>query len=73
MKSKIRILSGIAEFVVKVGTAGTNAEGMHLMGGIVIQDPNSENWYYPSLPIDNTDSLKGWDVLDLHQLNQKSF
>ena len=50
-----------------------NARGMHLMGGIVIQDPNSENWYYPSLPIDNTDSLKGWDVLDLNQLNQKSF
>ena len=47
--------------------------GMHLMGGIVIEDANSGNWYYPSLPIDNTTSLKGWDVLDLQLLNKKSF
>ena len=50
-----------------------NAKGMHLMGGIVIQDENSTNWYYPSLPIKDTDSLKGWDVLDLRQLNSKLF
>lgn len=52
--------------------AGQNAKGMHLMGGILIEDENSGNWYYPSLPIDNTDSIKGWDVLDLRQLNNKT-
>lgn len=46
--------------------------GRKLVGGVVIEDPDSGNWYYPSLPIDNTDNLKGWDNLDLVALNKKN-
>jgi len=49
-----------------------NTKGMHLMGGIVIEDEDSGNWYYPSLAIDNTESIKGWDLLDLHLLNKRT-
>lgn len=52
--------------------AENNAKGMHLMGGIVIKDANSGNWYYPSLPINDTSSIKGWDLIDLKKLNSKT-
>ena len=45
-------------------------KGKKLVGGVVIEDLASGNWYYPSLPIDNTNDLTGWDNLDLVALNK---
>lgn len=47
-------------------------KGRMIVGGVVIEDPDAGNWYYPPLPIDNTDNIKGWDNLDLVALNQKT-
>ena len=46
-------------------------KGKDLVGGIVIEDKDTNNWYYPTLPIDNTDNIKGWDLIDLAALNKK--
>lgn len=34
----------------------------HLMGGIIIHNQSDDNWYYSSMPIDNTTDLTGWDA-----------
>ncbi len=34
----------------------------HLRGGIIIHKPSDDNWYYSSLPIENTTDLTGWDA-----------
>lgn len=34
----------------------------HLKGGIIICKPTDNNWYYSSLPIENTTDLTGWDA-----------
>lgn len=41
-----------------------NARGRKLMGGIIIQDSNSEKWFYSPLEIEHTDSLEGWSEFD---------
>lgn len=35
---------------------------MHLKGGIIIHQQSDDNWYYSSLPIENTTDLTGWDA-----------
>lgn len=39
--------------------------GRQLIGGVLIYDEASTNWYYPGGIIDNTDSIAGWSVLEL--------
>ena len=34
----------------------------HLKGGIIIHQQSDDNWYYSSLPIENTTDLTGWDA-----------
>lgn len=41
-----------------------NSHGRKLMGGIIIQDSNSEKWFYSPLEIEYTDSLEGWSEFD---------
>lgn len=42
--------------------------GRQLIGGVLIYDEASTNWYYPGGIIDNTESIAGWSVLDLRSV-----
>lgn len=46
-----------------------NGRGRRIVGGVIIQNPINESWYYSPLPIETTESLEGWTVLDFNQLN----
>lgn len=45
-----------------------NNKGRHLVGGIVIQNPVNESWYYSPRPIDNTTNTDGWEILNFSEL-----
>jgi len=47
-----------------------NKLGRHLVGGIVVWDNKTENWYYPELKIDTSSDITGWTRLDLNTLNK---
>lgn len=36
--------------------------GLHLRGGVIIRKAAEDNWYFSSLPIENTTDLTGWDA-----------
>ena len=35
---------------------------LHLLGGVIIRKAAEDNWYFSSLPIENTTDLTGWDA-----------
>lgn len=35
---------------------------LHLQGGVIIRKAAEDNWYFSSLPIENTTELTGWDA-----------
>ncbi len=53
--------NGLRQYMVE-----QNAKGMHLKGGVVIED--GTNWYYPELDISDTMDLTGWTALDFDKL-----
>ncbi len=44
------------------------AKGKKIVGGVLIQDEGTANWYYPGGIIRNTDSIDGWSALHLENL-----
>lgn len=44
------------------------AKGKKIVGGVLIKDEGTDNWYYPGGIIDNTDSIDGWSSLHLETL-----
>jgi len=44
------------------------AKGKKIVGGVLIKDEGTNNWYYPGGTIENTDSIAGWSVLNLANL-----
>ena len=42
--------------------------GKKIVGGVLIKDEGTSNWYYPGGIIDNTDSIDGWSALHLETL-----
>ena len=43
-------------------------KGKNIVGGVLIKDGGTSNWYYPGGIIDNTDSIDGWSALHLEAL-----
>ena len=44
------------------------AKGKKIVGGVLIKDEGTSNWYYPGGIIQNTDNLDGWSALHLESL-----
>ena len=44
------------------------AKGKKIVGGVLIKDEDTSNWYYPGGIIHDTDSLDGWSALHLENL-----
>ena len=44
------------------------AKGKKIVGGVLIKDEGTSNWYYPGGIIDNTDCIDGWSALHLESL-----
>lgn len=44
------------------------AKGKKIVGGVLIKDEGTSNWYYPGGIINNTDNLDGWSALHLETL-----
>lgn len=47
------------------------AKGIKMVGGVLINQPNTQNWYFPDSKITDTQSLNGWTLLDLKDLNKR--
>ena len=45
-----------------------NKKGKKIVGGVLIKEEGTSNWYYPDGMIENTDSTEGWRVLHLELL-----
>lgn len=46
-------------------------KGMKMVGGVLINQPNTTNWFYPDGKIKDTSNTDGWTLLDLNDLNNK--
>ena len=44
------------------------ATGKKIVGGVLIKDEGTSNWYYPGGIIENTDNIDGWSALHLEAL-----
>lgn len=44
------------------------AKGKNIVGGVIIKDERTSNWYYPGGIINDTDSIDGWSALHLESL-----
>ena len=44
------------------------AKGKSIVGGVLIKDERTSNWYYPGGIINDTDSIDGWSALHLETL-----
>ena len=44
------------------------AKGKKIVGGVLIKDEGTSNWYYPGGIIQNTDNIDGWSALHLESL-----
>ena len=44
------------------------ASGKKIVGGVLIKDEGTSNWYYPGGIIENTDNIDGWSALHLETL-----
>lgn len=44
------------------------AKGKKIVGGVLIKEDNSSNWYYPGGIIHDTNSIDGWSALHLETL-----
>lgn len=44
------------------------ATGKKIVGGVLIKDEGTSNWYYPGGIIENTDNIDGWSALHLETL-----
>ncbi len=44
------------------------ATGKKIVGGVLIKDEGTSNWYYPGGVIENTDNIDGWSALHLEAL-----
>ena len=44
------------------------AKGKNIVGGVLIKDDRTSNWYYPGGIIKDTDSIDGWSALHLETL-----
>ncbi len=44
------------------------AKGKSIVGGVLIRDEGTSNWYYPGGIIQDTDSIDGWSALHLENL-----
>ena len=44
------------------------AKGKRIVGGVLIKDEGTSNWYYPGGIIHDTDSIDGWSALHLESL-----
>lgn len=42
--------------------ASEENKDLHLKGGVIIRKAAEDNWYFSSLPIENTTDLTGWDA-----------
>lgn len=42
--------------------ASEENKDLHLKGGVIIRKATEDNWYFSSLPIENTTNLTGWDA-----------
>lgn len=45
-------------------------KGMKMVGGVLINQPNTNNWFYPDGVINDTNNTDGWTLLDLNDLNR---
>lgn len=43
-------------------------QGKKVVGGVLINQPDTENWYFPEAIITNTDNTGGWTPLDFRNL-----
>ena len=48
--------------------SGYRAKGKNIVGGVLIKDEGTSNWYYPGGIIKDTDSISGWSALHLEAL-----
>ncbi|MBQ0019310.1 MAG: DEAD/DEAH box helicase family protein [Bacteroidales bacterium] len=46
-------------------------KGKKMAGGVLINHPGTQNWYYPDGIIEDTKDTNGWTLLDLNVLNNK--
>ena len=52
--------------------ASEENKSLHLKGGVIIRKSTEDNWYFSSLPIDNTTDLTGWTAFFPDQYKHSS-
>ena len=48
--------------------SGYQSKGKKIVGGVLIKDEGTSNWYYPGGIIHDTDNIDGWSALHLENL-----